>query len=291
MKLDYANELMHDLPLGCRYFDSQETVEFMLAISCAIEEAEKFTLPFDGNTMDGPVTDSQCKLFRLPYPITFWQYEVDIHPPKSTMHSHNPNARALPDNIHVIGHAALIVQDEYDDDRFQIWSFVKVDIPDRKSRWATVQMGAEAYGIRTEAETDTSLTILNIPGQELLDEARVSQDLQARTVPEINRITQACAILNCENTMMEKQQPSLLRIQRAHKKHQPKPYAYYEIAIDKKKRTPSAANTPSGRTVRLHMRRGHIRHLKNANIWIKPMTVGDPNKPRIKRGYKIPRKS
>jgi len=47
------------------------------------------------------------------------------------------------------------------------------------------------------------------------------------------------------------------------------------------------SSVPTGRTVRQHLRRGHIRRLPSGNIWIEQTVVGDPLKGSVEKDYRV----
>lgn len=63
---------------------------------------------------------------------------------------------------------------------------------------------------------------------------------------------------------------------------------YHVVSLARKHRAAHGAeNGESGRTVRMHFRRGHWRHFEKSKTWIKWMLVGDPKLGFIDKHYKL----
>lgn len=111
-------------------------------------------------------------------------------------------------------------------------------------------------------------------------------DIILNTRDEVFAYIGACSLLNCANVIIEPatvslQQPSNKLPPSARKKIKPVPkpkfeYKVLQISDERTGHTKSGSGTLAaltGVTRRTHLRRGHIRRLKERMIWVRPAVI------------------
>lgn len=96
------------------------------------------------------------------------------------------------------------------------------------------------------------------------------------------------AALNCSNTYLVSNEPSA-KLQKARLKRGKLPLFEYKTLHVKLNET-RVKKQPGGGThasPRVHLRRGHIRHLPQGNIWVNACVVGDKSKGVIHKDYEV----
>lgn len=126
-------------------------------------------------------------------------------------------------------------------------------------------------------------------------------DIILNTRDEVFAYIGACSLLNCANVIIEPatvstQQQSKKLPPSARKKIKPAPkpkfeYKVLQISDEKTVHAKSSTETPStltGVTRRTHLRRGHIRRLKERMIWVRPAVI-NPGSPKgvIAKDYQL----
>lgn len=102
------------------------------------------------------------------------------------------------------------------------------------------------------------------------------------------RVLQFLSALNCSNTFLQNNTPSE-KIQKKRIKNGKLPFFEYKTLHIKisavKNKTASGLGTHA--SPRVHLRRGHIRHLENKHVWVQPCVVGSKQSGIIYKDYAL----
>ncbi len=105
---------------------------------------------------------------------------------------------------------------------------------------------------------------------------------------EITMVAEACAILNCEN-IGEKNIPIPKGLMKKRNKNPNKPplYEYKALSIgdDLYNYNQRSKEPLGGGKKRMHLRRGHLRRLKDGITWVRPSTINAGSKHKIDKDY------
>lgn len=101
------------------------------------------------------------------------------------------------------------------------------------------------------------------------------------------------AALSCSNATIEddESQPSLLKQKMLKDKGKKPLFTYKVLTINTKGNAVNLNDQGAGPgakgTVRSHLRRGHIRHLKTKNVWVNACVVGNKTNGEISKDYRV----
>ncbi|MBF0148191.1 MAG: hypothetical protein HQL85_18705 [Magnetococcales bacterium] len=108
------------------------------------------------------------------------------------------------------------------------------------------------------------------------------------TQAESTAIRQMCSVLNCSNIRAQ----SLAAPRNLNKKREKKGKSpFFEYKVLEVDGTPGGLKSPHGggshASPRVHIRRGHIRHLPTHNVWVQACVVGDKKNGVIHKDYRV----
>lgn len=106
---------------------------------------------------------------------------------------------------------------------------------------------------------------------------------------EISMATQACAVLNCQNIQTEVINPPAKLNKNRAKADKPPLFSYHVLQINEKSsQSSTGVNSGTHRSPRSHLRRGHIRRLKDKITWVRSSMVNTSSTDgKIAKEYKI----
>jgi len=96
------------------------------------------------------------------------------------------------------------------------------------------------------------------------------------------------AALNCSN-IQQKEQIAPIKLNKKRSANSKVPFFDYKVlTINTKEASPTKNGiTGTHASPRQHLRRGHIRRLKNKHVWVNSCVVGDATKGMVKKDYNI----
>lgn len=95
---------------------------------------------------------------------------------------------------------------------------------------------------------------------------------------EASMATQACAVLNCQNIQTETIDPPIKLNRNRAKTNKPPLFSYHILQVSEKTlQSTTTGHSGSHRSPRSHLRRGHIRRLKDRNIWVRSSMINANN--------------
>ena len=97
------------------------------------------------------------------------------------------------------------------------------------------------------------------------------------------------AALNCENVEVKNELVTLKK-RMGGKKSKPQrvgEIVYKTLIIDTQQASEQQTAQGNGTSKKQHLRRGHIRHLKNKTIWVNACVVGDKGKGQVEKDYQV----
>lgn len=111
------------------------------------------------------------------------------------------------------------------------------------------------------------------------DREKIDAQILIDSRDEAMVLIQACSVINCANvTTAEVLAPAALNKKRKKKDKQPFfSYKVLQLSEDRSKKRKDIANG-SHASPRMHLRRGHLRRLKNKMVWVRPAMVNAQSK-------------
>lgn len=118
-------------------------------------------------------------------------------------------------------------------------------------------------------------------------EKQINEQISIDVFDELRAVVELSNILNCKNIEKEDiKQPEKLNKKRREKKRLPF-FDYKVLKVKNNQRVDATSSESARQSPRQHMRRGHIRHLKDKNIWVSSCIVGSSNKGLIIKDYLV----
>lgn len=200
-------------------------------------------------------------IIKLPYEHLAIEYEIT-----------HKNAEA---ENKVVARIVALVRERENDIVFQ--PYVKLAASDR---WDALDI----MGVVTTSWTN--FTFSNIS----LDQHRPSKYEETTLRSIATSLFNLMAALNCENVEVTNELVTLKK-RMGGKKSKPQrvgEIVYKTLIIDTQQASEQQQTAQgNGTSKKQHLRRGHIRHLKNKTIWVNACVVGDKGKGQVEKDYQV----
>jgi hypothetical protein len=306
--LPKCNEDMKEVIANMRGIGGHDdSIEFFTKLLNSANGAMKFSMPMNGRIMQDGLKGLPDG-FRLPYPITVIEYPVDNFKEGNFIENatlESPRriaiAREFPvSEIANRGPNAFFDKPEGSTHVIAVCAFCEINHPIHGHRWMPVWAMGSVFNTRREISGYFGGKSYPLPCEYgrvvsggMKANGKTQEDILAAARQDISHevyaILELCEALSCRNVLAEKvEAPAKLNAKRIKNGKAPLP-DYHILTVDTRSRNKNGDVTnPTGKHVRQHLRRGHIRvYQSGLRIWVQACVVGDAAHGTVGKSYKV----